>query len=181
MQIEPTKKLAPISLLERGATVRREARAIVAGLSPNIANREIAVIKSRLNFSEGELVARDLGQGYGPGNVLLIEIESEHVTEVFTGFGERGVPAESVAAAAADGASQYEAAGVPVGPHLADQLILPLALAGGGSFITMPLTLHTSTNIEVVQMFLPVRIHARDLAGGAVRIEVANASQDNNR
>jgi RNA 3'-terminal phosphate cyclase (ATP) len=171
LQIEPAPKLTPISILERGAAVRREARAVVAGLPVNIANRELAVIKSRLEWSDDELVARDLGQGYGPGNVLMLEIESEHIAELFTGFGERGVPAETVAAAAADEASAYEAAGVPVGPHLADQLILPLALAGGGSFVTMPLTLHTITNVEVVQMFLNISVRATELCAGAVRID----------
>lgn len=173
IQIEPACKLTPIALLERGATVRREARAVVAGLSPNIAERELAVIKSRLEWSDDELVARDIGRGYGPGNVVMLEIQSEYVTELFTGFGERGVPAETVAAGAVAETSAYEAAAVPVGPHLADQLILPLALAGGGSLVTMPLTLHTITNIEVVQMFLSVSVRATKLSGGAVRIDVS--------
>jgi RNA 3'-terminal phosphate cyclase (ATP) len=172
VQIEPAAKLTPIWLMEPGATVCREARAIVAGLSPGIAKRELAVIKSRLAWSDDELVDRDLGQGFGPGNVVMLEIQSEYVTEVFTGFGERGVPAETVAAAAADEFSAYEVAGVPVGPHLADQLILPFALAGGGSFVTMPLTLHTITNIEVVQMFLNVSVRVTDVCAGAVRIDV---------
>ena len=176
VQIEPSHGLTPIALLQRGATVRREARAIVAGLSPSIAERELAVIKSRLDWSDDELVACDLGQGYGPGNVVMLEMQSEHITELFTAFGERGVPAETVAATAVDEISEYEAAGVPVGPHLADQLILPLALAGGGSFITVPLTQHTTTNIKVVQMFLSVSVRATELSSGAVRIDVGSRS-----
>jgi RNA 3'-terminal phosphate cyclase (ATP) len=172
VQIEPTNKLTPMSILERGAMVRREARAVVAGLPMNIAERELAVIKNRLKWSDDELVAGDLGHGYGPGNVVMLEIESEHISELFTGFGERGVPAETVAAAVVDEASAYEAAGVPVGPHLADQLILPLAIAGGGSFVTMPLTLHTITNIDVVQMFLNVSLRATEVCAGAVHIDV---------
>ncbi|MEX2139412.1 MAG: RNA 3'-terminal phosphate cyclase [Pirellulales bacterium] len=173
VQIKPVQILRPLALLERGATVRREARALVAGLAASIADRELVVIKNRLNWNDDELIARDLGHGYGPGNVVLLEIESEQITEVFTGFGQRGVPAEAVAAAAAEEASQYEAAGAPVGTHLADQLILPLALAGGGSFVTMPLTLHTTTNIDVVQMFLPVNIRVTELTAGTVRVDVA--------
>jgi RNA 3'-terminal phosphate cyclase (ATP) len=175
VHIEPTEKLTPFSIIERGTTLRREARAIVAGLRLSIAERELAVIKNRLDWNDDELVARDLGQGDGPGNVVLLEIESEHLTEVFTGFGQRGVPAEAVAAAAAREAKEYNAAGVPVGPHLADQLVLPFALAGEGSFVTMPLTLHTTTNIEVVQMFLPVGVRTTELSGGAVRVDVMHA------
>ena len=81
----------------------------------------------------------------GPGNVVMIELESEHVAEVFTGFGRRGVRAEDVATQAVCEAQQYLAAGVPVGPHLADQLLLPLGIAayhqtGAGTFRTMALT-----------------------------------------
>jgi RNA 3'-terminal phosphate cyclase (ATP) len=63
-----------------------------------------------------------------------------------------------VAQAAADAARDYLLADVPVGPYLADQLLLPLALAGGGSFRTLAPTPHTRTNAEVIERFLEVAI-----------------------
>ena len=60
------------------------------------------------------------------------------MTEVFTGFGEKGVSAEQVAKGAVERARIYLASPVAVGRHLADQLLLPLALAGGGEFTTFP-------------------------------------------
>jgi len=62
-----------------------------------------------------------------------------------------------VAQAAVREAQDFLDAGVPVGPHLADQLLLPLALAGGGSFDTVEPTSHTRTNIEVLQKFLDIK------------------------
>ena len=53
---------------------------------------------------------------------------------MITGFGRKGVPAEQVAGGACDEAAAYLAADVPVGTHLADQLLVPMALAGGGVF-----------------------------------------------
>ena len=50
----------------------------------------------------------------------------------------------------------YLAAGAPVGPHLADQLLLPLALAGSGTFVTGAPTPHSVTNIAVIEKFLPI-------------------------
>ena len=47
---------------------------------------------------------------------------------------------------------------VPVGEHLADQLLLQMALAGGGRFVTSEPTLHTTTNARVIERFLPVSI-----------------------
>ena len=83
------------------------------------------------------------------------------MTEIFTAFGERGLRAEAVADLAVGEAREYLRADVPVGPHLADQLLLPLALAGGGEFRTGPLTRHARTNLEVLQRFLPVRADVR--------------------
>ena len=94
----------------------------------------------------------------GPGNVLLIAIESPQVCEIVTGFGVKGVAAERVASDACDEAERYLAANVPVGAHLADQLLIPMALAGGGTFRTVEPTAHTRTNALVIQQFVDVPI-----------------------
>ena len=94
----------------------------------------------------------------GPGNVVSVIVQSEYVTEVFTGVGERGVRAETVAAGVVKDVQRYLAAGVPVGVHLADQLVLPLALAGGGSYLTLAPSSHATTNIGVIGAFLGTRI-----------------------
>ena len=47
--------------------------------------------------------------------MVTIEIESEHVTEIVTGFGVKGVTAEKVAADACDEAAEYLSAGRPGG------------------------------------------------------------------
>ncbi len=158
-RITPATRLMPLTLLERGAIVRRRARALVARLPRQIADRELAVVRSGLGWSEDELSAAVVdGAARGPGNVLLLELESEHVTELFTGFGERGVRAETVAEGAVQETRRYLAAGVPVGLHLADQLVVPLALAGGGTLRTTALSSHARTNLDVVRAFLPVPI-----------------------
>jgi len=82
------------------------------------------------------------------------------------------VPAEKVAAGAAREARRYLEAGVPVGEHLADQLLLPLALAGGGRFRTLAPTPHTATNLATLKHFLDVRITASEVESGAWEIAV---------
>ena len=149
-------RLAPLDLRERGSVRACRARSVVARLPRGIAQRELAAIGQRLGWEADRLQAEEVSDVSGPGNVLTVEIESAHVTEVFTGFGERGVPAERVAEGVANEASHYLAAGVPVGAHLADQLLVPLALAGAGRFKTLAPSLHTRTNIEVIQRFVPV-------------------------
>jgi RNA 3'-terminal phosphate cyclase (ATP) len=172
VEITEGPALSPLSLLQRGATRRRLARAMVSRLPRQIADRELAVIRSRLGWEPDALQTVLVSDATGPGNIVLLSIESEHVTEVFTGFGERGVRAETVAEGAADEALRYESAGVPVGPYLADQLLLPLALAGGGVFRTVPLSLHATTNFEVIRLFLDVAIDVARVGETAVDVTV---------
>jgi RNA 3'-terminal phosphate cyclase (ATP) len=172
VEIGASHGLTLLSLLQRGATRRRRGRAIVSRLPRQIAERELAVVRSRLGWEPHELAAVVVSDAIGPGNIVLLSIESEHVTEVFTGFGERGVRAEVVAERAVDEAERYEVARVPVGPYLADQLLLPLALAGGGAFRTMPLSLHATTNFEVIRRFLDVSIDVATVSDTVVDVTV---------
>lgn len=157
--VHPTSSLRGFELLDRGEFRTRRARAMVASLPRHIAERELEVVRRRLGWEEvGSLDVVEVQGAQGPGNVLVLEIASENVTEVVTSFGERGRPAEAVAEAAVQEVERYLAANVPVGEHLADQLLLPLALAGGGSFRTLPPSRHTTTSIEVLSRFLDLRV-----------------------
>ena len=115
-------------------------------------------MQAKLSWEPGCFTVQDVPNPRGPGNILICTVESRNVTEVFTGFGEKGVPADRVALATVEEVREYLAAGVPVGRHLADQLMIPMALAGGGTFRTLPPTRHSLTNIEVIQKFLDAKI-----------------------
>lgn len=170
--IEPVGRLAPLTLSERGEVRQQRARALLSNLPQGIGIRELDVVRKRLGWPGDRLVIEAQDDAPGPGNVLLLEVESEHVTEVFTGFGEPNVRAEAVAERVVAEARAYLRSGVPVGTHLADQLLLPLALAGGGSFITQPVTAHTTTNAEVIRRFLDIPIRMRPTAGDGEPVEV---------
>jgi RNA 3'-terminal phosphate cyclase (ATP) len=176
VHIEPAgSTLAPFDLLTRGEIRARRARALVVKLPPLIGERELSVVREQLGWNEAdgdELRVETSTNALSPGNVLTLEIESEHLTEVFTGIGERGVRAETVAERAAEEARAYLETGAPVGEHLADQLLIPLALAGSGSYTTGQPSLHTTTNIEVIQMFLDVGIKAKQTNEAVWKIQV---------
>jgi RNA 3'-terminal phosphate cyclase (ATP) len=59
-----------------------------------------------------------------------------------------------------------------VDEHLADQLLIPMALAGGGSFRTTKPSLHTTTNAGVIQRFLPVPIRVEQESELTWRVRV---------
>jgi RNA 3'-terminal phosphate cyclase (ATP) len=170
--VEPVARLTPLVLHERGAVRQRLARAVVADLPLSIAQRELAVVARELSWPADCCRAESLPRGCGPGNFITLDVAFEHVTELVTGFGMRGVPAEKVAASGVEQLQRYLAAEVPVGVHLADQLLLPIALAGGGAFVTLPLSPHATTNIGVIEAFLNVRFSVRELDSGRWLVEV---------
>ena len=166
--ITPAKTLTPITLNERGPILRRTATALVAALPGEIAKRELAKVQQRLGWEGESLQLRQLSNDQGPGNVVMLKIESEAVTEIFTAFGQKGVSAETVADRVVDDACAYLASAAPVGEYLADQLLIPLVMAGGGSFVTTRATQHLKTNAEVIGQFLGVRFRI-EAEGSAVR------------
>jgi RNA 3'-terminal phosphate cyclase (ATP) len=174
--VTPAPRLGALALERRGAIRARRARAVVANLPRAIAERELATLAARLGWPPAAYAVEERHDSPGPGNVVLVEIDSEEVTEVFTGFGEKQVKAETVAAGAAAEALAYLAADdVPVGPHLADQLVLLLAIAGGGCFRTLAPTRHTHTQLEVVGRFLGPVVSAIDEGAGTWRFQGASS------
>jgi RNA 3'-terminal phosphate cyclase (ATP) len=156
--------LAPLLHLERGRIVRRRAEALVSNLPLAIAERELRVV----GWEDAE--ARPV-ESAGPGNVVMLHVEAEHASELVTAFGAKGVPAERVAERAVEEMERYLAADAPVGEHLADQLLVPLALAGG-EFRTLTFSSHARTNAALIERFLPVRF---SVSAEIVRIEPAPA------
>jgi RNA 3'-terminal phosphate cyclase (ATP) len=169
--IEPCDRLSTIQLVERGEIERRGAVAIVANLPRSIAQREADTIVKLLNWDEKSTQIVETRNSVGPGNIVLIELASSNVTEVFCGFGRIGASAESVASEAAGAARSYLVSGAAAGEHLADQLLLPFALAGGGAFTAEKLNLHSQTNMEIIRCFLPVDFVTTQ-EGKLVKLEV---------
>jgi RNA 3'-terminal phosphate cyclase (ATP) len=153
----PCPRLSPPCLLERGAPGAPEAHALVARLPLHIAERELDVVRRELPWPGWRMQATQIPDSRGPGNVLTLIMPASELTEVVSVCGRRGVPAEEVAMDAVRQARRSADAAVPVGEHLADQLIVPITLAGGGEFRTVRPSNHTLTNIAVVERFLPLK------------------------
>jgi RNA 3'-terminal phosphate cyclase (ATP) len=170
--IEPCAQLSVIDLTERGEITQRKATAIVANLSRAIAQRELHTVARLLNWEKETMEIVEAKNSVGPGNIVLIDVAtSTGVAEQFCGFGRLGASAESVATEAVKEARAYLVSNAAVGEHLADQLLLPFALAGGGVFTAEKLNRHARTNMEVISSFLPVNFATREEAA-RIRVEV---------
>jgi RNA 3'-terminal phosphate cyclase (ATP) len=182
-EIRPAPAWEGFDLLDRGAFVRGSVRALVSRLPEHVGRREVETALQRLARNKARRKAWrgtvEEVDAAGSGNAVLVEVVHEHAVEVFAGFGKRGVPAEKVALDAADEAAAYLASEVPIGPHLADQLLLPLGISAwqardgtrrrGGSFLTGPPSGHTTTHVELLRRLLDLEIgvEERDPSGSA--------------
>jgi RNA 3'-terminal phosphate cyclase (ATP) len=110
-------------------------------------------LRTQLRFEDTALERVDAD---GPADVLLLDQPHAALTEVLCVHGERGVSAERLADRLATEALMLGGADVPVGPFLADQLLLPMAMARGGEFRTVTPTRHCTTNATLIEHFLPV-------------------------
>ncbi|WP_437632032.1 RNA 3'-terminal phosphate cyclase [Sorangium sp. So ce854] len=172
VSVAPAPSLAPLTLTSRGEIRSRRAVATVSNIPGSVAMRELEAAAAVLGWEPACFKPSVLRGGHGPGNVLTIVVESEHVTEVFTGFGEKGVRAETVATKVAEEARDYLAAGVPVGEHLADQLLLPIALAGRGAFRTVRPSSHTTTHLQLLRDLLGIRASIEQVSEQAWHVEI---------
>jgi RNA 3'-terminal phosphate cyclase (ATP) len=162
--------LVSIDCTERGALLDQSAIAFFAGLPFDVAEREIRTVQKLLDWPERAFAVRELPEERGPGNILMLEARFEHVTEIVSGFGKLGVPAEQLAKRAAGRMNGYMESSAFAGPYLADQLLLPFVLAGGGSFTTVKPSQHAITAIEVIGRFIGRRVTLRHEASGVHRV-----------
>ncbi|TDU81440.1 RNA 3'-terminal phosphate cyclase (ATP) [Prosthecobacter fusiformis] len=174
--VSPIKKLQKLKLLERGELLENFGRVIHAHLHREIAEREIATASALLEWPQDRMELRYANDSTGPGNALLLGVRFANVCEISTGIAQVGKSSESVATGAAKGLRSYLASSAPVGVHLADQLLLPMALAGGGKFATLSISNHSRTNMALIEKFLPVRFEVEEADAGVKCVTVHPAS-----
>ena len=163
--------LQPFDLLERGAPLESYAECLAPALPGAVAKRELDALARALAWTPEQLRVPVVRQNEGPGNALMATLAHADVCELFTQFGEKGVSSEQVAKALAKEVRAYESSAAALGPHLADQWALPLALAvwrrgGAAAYTCTELTDHATTNFETIARFLPVRFETTAIDRG---------------
>lgn len=172
IDVVPCKNFKQLSLTTRGDLLHKGARSLVAGLSGEIAKRELKAARKVLEWPEEEFKIEQLPNEYGPGNIFFIEMAFQHIVEVLSAFGEKGVSAEEVGESAAKSAMKYLSHSAPVSQHLADQLLLPCIWADGGEFVTEELSQHFKTNAGLIEKFSPYRILTKNIADGCEHVTI---------
>jgi amino-acid N-acetyltransferase len=175
VQIDGNADLRPINLVSREGTLRLRGISAVANLSRRVAERQRDHAKRRLAAGGREAdIAIMETEALSAGSFLMLVAEMGNVSAAFSALGERGKPAEQVAEEVLDALSDFLNTDAACDPHLADQLILPLAFAPGTSRFTFSRhTRHLSTSIEITRQLLgcPVQIGGEEGHPGHVTIE----------
>jgi RNA 3'-terminal phosphate cyclase (ATP) len=153
--------LKELRLLERGELLKITGISALSNLPMQIAQRQQQRAMQRLqDITKNVNIKLFDAPSIGQGTAIFLKAVFEHTVAGFSALGERGKRAEKVADEACDELREFIGTGAAVEPHLSDQLVLLMALAEGHSaFTTSKITQHLTTNIWLVEQFLPVRFH----------------------
>jgi RNA 3'-terminal phosphate cyclase (ATP) len=159
-RISPRDSLRPLRLTERGRLKQITGISAIANLPLHIAERQRDRAVSRLRAKDLDPAIQIIQMpSPGKGTMLLLFAEFEHATSCHFSLGAIGKRAERVADEACDEFLEFLSIEAAVERHLADQLLVPLALLQGESmYTTDKITPHLLTNAEIVKMFLAVEI-----------------------
>lgn len=175
-QVQPTANWRGQALEHRGKLRAIHCISAASNLPEHIINRQHDQIQKRLTrFDSPVNVEHAKGKSIGQGTLVFLKAEFEDACAGFSALGARGKRAETVADEACQALQNFLASDAVIEPYLADQLILPMALATGESrFTTSQVTRHLTTNIWLVQQFLPVRFEvngAENEPGEVIKME----------
>ncbi|MBP9088120.1 MAG: RNA 3'-terminal phosphate cyclase [Kofleriaceae bacterium] len=160
VSIAPAAPPQPLALLDRGEFHSCEARVLITHLARDIAQRELTALQDALPWQHmggGITQTRD---SHGPGNMVSAHLRYQHVTHVVSALGERRRRGEAIAQQVAAEASEFHnyPHAAPVGEYLCDQLLVPLAITGGGQFRCTTWSLHAESQRHVIAQFLGVNV-----------------------
>lgn len=161
-----------LDLIEHGEERKRTIRCLGSRIPETVPGKETSRLARELGWEADCIEISDDLESDGPGNVLTAEIEYANLVEQVTSFGAFGKPGSRVALETAKMMKDYLGTGAVAGRRLADQLLLPMALGGGGSMLTMKPSNHVLTNLEIIQSFLPASVTTEEIRGGLWKIEV---------
>lgn len=168
------RALSPLGLPERGELRCLTGLSLYANLPAHVGERQrqrVEQVLGAAGFSP-QLEVRQVPSS-SSGSAVFLLAECEHAFAGFSALGERGKPAQRVAEEACAAFLRWYRSGAAVEMHLADQLLLPMALAGEpSSLTTCRITRHLLTNAWVVQQLLPVRVEIGGAEGQAGRVAI---------
>jgi RNA 3'-terminal phosphate cyclase (ATP) len=173
LEVEPGAPQA-LALGERAGPWSIAGDAHVANLPASVAERMRGAALAAIG-RECSIGARALGrdEAFGTGGAITVWAESGAGLLGASRVAERGVRAEALGGAAGAELAADIASGAALDAHAADQILVYMAMAeGGSSFTTRVVSSHARTAMWLLPQFLPVRF-AVEPEGGLWRVSSA--------
>lgn len=175
VEVEGRAALSPLTVIRRTTTNAPHGITVASRLPRSVAERVSARASARLRDAghHSEISLRTVN-ALDPGCYLFLTAGGETWRAGFSGLGEPGKRAEQVADDAVEAFLEFAKSDAGCDPHLADQLIVPLALAPGTSRLTTTrITSHLLTAVALVRQVLgcPAQVSGEIGKPGSVTIE----------
>lgn len=177
VKIKAVPTLKKMDFTERGKILSITTDCLASKIPMRIPQEEANIIRQKLNLKEKDCKAREVNSP-GPGNAAMISIKTKILSMIVTGLGAKNIPLKKVARQAIKQAEVYKAANIFADEHLADQLLIPMAIAGGGTFTTSPPSPHTQTNIHTITKFLSTNFSVEELSNKIFKISIREENHE---
>ena len=160
LRLSGGSKLRGVNLLERGDLRQVRVLAVVTELPSHIPQRMASRTENLLRQADLRVIVQPLRErGVAPGAGIFLTAEYENSLAGFSALGRVGLPSEKVAEMACEEMLGFHKTGAPVDVHLADQLLLPAALASEASqYRVAEISTHLTTNAWVIEQFGLARV-----------------------
>jgi RNA 3'-terminal phosphate cyclase (ATP) len=169
-----SRALQPLDLIERGSLLSISGRAIAANLPAHIPERMAERARALLGEAASHVdIETCCVRASCAGAALFLSARYEGTCVGFSSLGARGKPSETVAEEAAGALLAHRQSGASIDRHLADQILLPLALACGPSTFTCEAaTRHLKTNAWVIEQFGVARVRIEERTDASAQVTV---------
>jgi RNA 3'-terminal phosphate cyclase (ATP) len=173
-EIKPADEISAVHFSERGELKNVYGLSGVGNLPLSIAERQknaaLAILASQGINAEIETISVSTP---GQGTFIFLEAETGNCLAGFSSLGERGKKAELVGEEAAKEFLDYYSASACLDRHLADQIVVYLAISKGeSSFTTTEISGHLLTNLWVIEKFLGSRYRIEGETGKPGRVTI---------
>jgi RNA 3'-phosphate cyclase len=174
VRVIPTR-LRALQLDAPGAVHRIAGIAHASNLPAHIAERMQRTARECLGHLGPVAIDQQVLSGagaVGQGGAIALWAQAENTRLGASEVAQRGVPAERIAASAAEALKEELMAGSTLDIHASDQLLVYLARANGPSrFLVRRVSSHAETTLWLLQQFLPLRV-ATVTVGKLVRVDI---------
>lgn len=183
--VEPVRQLRPLNLEDQESLTSTKAVIYMYGEPDAVWRQERRVLLSE-KFADLGLTETDIVQvsgasviTEGDGNaVILTTRHGAAPAMVFGEYLQRNRLPQKVAEIAARHALDYVRSGCATDYYLADQLLVPLALAGGGTLTVNKITDRIATSLQTIDRFMECRSAVPPVGTRNARVKFTTAPRE---